>query len=196
MYTPLRISVFYTRAPTGKQPAFFDRASAPPVSEAPLITAPVRPARPPPLDLGDSEAAPLRRPGERTTAPPRRTGSRSAALVRAGTGNSTSPTAATPLARAPSASGPGALPAGLTLAPGRPRLIKFVEHALARAVVLGGNGALRAKDESARALAGLAVAVCGPREMADDAAAAVGGVDALRAAQVGGVELVEEVFGW
>ena len=55
---------------------------------------------------------------------------------------------------------------------------------------------MRAKDESAHALAGLAVAVCGPREMADDAAAAVAGVDKLRAAQVGGVELVEEVFGW
>ncbi len=61
-----------------------------------------------------------------------------------------------------------------------------MEHALARAVVLGGNGALRAKDESAHALAGLAVAVCGPREMADDAAAAVASVDRLRAAQVGG----------
>ncbi len=99
---PRCASAYSTRAPRrGKQPAFFDRASAPPVSEAPLSAPPTRPARPPPLDLGESEAAPLRRPGERTTAPPRRTGSRNAALVRAGSGpgaknNATSPTVAAP----------------------------------------------------------------------------------------------------
>lgn len=42
----------------------------------------------------------------------------------------------------------------------------------------------------------MVVGVCGPVGLADDVAAAVGGLDAVRRDQVGGVELCEEVFGW
>ena len=66
-----------------------------------------------------------------------------------------------------------------------------------RAVTLSharGGRQERAKDEGRPC--GMVVGVCGPVGLADDVAAAVGGLDAVRRDQVGGVELCEEVFGW
>ena len=152
VFTPLRISVFYTRAPTGKQPAFFAAASASPFAASGLERSPSAPSH---------------------AFPPR---SAAAQLLNLSS----------------SAQQPTYFPPGLTLAPGKPRLLKFLEHAINRAVTLGHSNP---KDE-ALSLTGLIVGVCGPVGMADDVAAAVSGVDPLRRDQVGGVEVHEEVFGW
>lgn len=205
VFTPLRISVFYTRAPIGKQPAYFAAASAEPFSTAPIPAsafanpaaspaAPPIPKRPPPLNLHEtSEAMPFRR-GDLHKDSVKRSGS-GGAPARTDTrraGGATAPA----LEQAPSTSGPVHLPPGLSLAPGRPRLLKFIEHALQRAVTLGqGRRMMRAKDD-ALSLAGLVVSVCGPTGLADEVVAAVAGVDPFRRDQVGGVEVLEEVFGW
>ncbi|KIM41657.1 hypothetical protein M413DRAFT_409883 [Hebeloma cylindrosporum] len=121
--TPLRINVFYTRAPTAEKPAFFTAATLDPSS---------------------------------------------------------------------SAHHPAQFPLGLTVTPGKPRLLNFLEHAINHAVTLGHSN----PNDEVPSLTGLVVGVCGPVSMADDVAAAVNGVDAARRDQVGGIELHEEVFGW
>ena len=161
VFTPLRISVFYTRAPIGKQPAFFAAASASPFAAS---------------GLGRS-------PSSRSRAPPPRS---------AAARSKPQPLSAQPLNLSSSSQQPSYFPPGLTLAPGKPRLLKFLEHAINRAVTLGHSNP---KDE-ALGLTGLIVGVCGPVAMADDVVAAVREVDPLRRDQVGGVEVHEEVFGW
>ncbi|KAF8154708.1 hypothetical protein B0H34DRAFT_717545 [Crassisporium funariophilum] len=79
---------------------------------------------------------------------------------------------------------------GLTLAPGRPRISKVLDAAIARAVSLGSGS----KDDEG--ITGMVVAVCGPVSLADDVVGAVGSVEPLRRDQVGGIEIHEEVFGW
>jgi len=81
-------------------------------------------------------------------------------------------------------------PSGLTLAPGRPRINKVVEGAIAKAVQLGAG----CKDDEP--ITGLIVGVCGPVALADDVAVAVNSIEPLRRDQVGGIEIHEEcVFG-
>jgi len=159
VFTPLRISVFYTRAPTGKQPAFFAAASASPFAASGLARSPSAPSHAPPPRSAAAQLQPLSVP---------------------------------PLNLSSSSQQPTYFPPGLTLAPGKPRLLKFLEHAINRAVTLGHSNP---KDE-VLSLTGLVVGVCGPVGMADDVAAAVRGVDPVRRDQVGGVEVHEEVFGW
>ena len=158
VFTPLRISVFYTRAPTGKQPAFFVAASAGPFAASGVEGSPFSPSHAPPPG---SAAAQSQR---RSLVPPNLS----------------------------SVQQPTHFPPGLTLAPGKPRLLKFFEHAINRAVTLGHSNP---KDE-VLSLTGLIVSVCGPVSMADDIATAVSGIDPVRRDQVGGVEVHEEVFGW
>jgi hypothetical protein len=157
VFTPLRISVFYTRAPTGKQPAFFAAASASPFAES---------------GLGQSPSSPS---------------PRSAAAQ-----SQSQRLSAQALKLSSSAQQPTHFPPGLTLAPGKPRLLKFLEHAINHAVTMGHSN----PNGEVLNLTGVIVGVCGPVGLADDAAAAVSGVDPLRRDQVGGVELHEEVFGW
>ena len=160
VFTPLRISVFYTRAPTGKQPAFFAAASASPFAES---------------ELGRSLSSP-------SHLPPRSAATQTQfQRLSAQTLNLSSP-----------AQQPIHFPPGLTLAPGKPRLLKFLEHAINHVVNIGQSN----PNGEALSLTGVIVGVCGPVGLADDAAAAVSGVDSLRRDQVGGVELHEEVFGW
>ncbi|KAF8908120.1 hypothetical protein CPB84DRAFT_1813372 [Gymnopilus junonius] len=122
VFTPLRISVFYTRAPTGKQPP---PAPQPPASH---------------------------------------------------------------------------FPPGLTLAPGRPRLAKFLEGAQQRAVTLSHGSSRNLKEEYLTnpkddgRLSGMIVSVCGPLALVDDVVAAVNGLDSVRRDQVGGVEICEEAL--
>ncbi|KAF4609979.1 hypothetical protein D9613_010568 [Agrocybe pediades] len=276
VFTPLRVSVFYSRAPTGKQPAFFASAEASPFA-APLIENPVvnekqeRPAAPvrnvstrtkvrtalqnsginidvPPVPNTRSPTSPIgdrapdylprsRPPASRRPSspyksprvapqPPAPTASaypgetnekNDGELQRQGSSSSNNTTTSAThvnqgadlvksptgtISRyapqyAPQYSQSPHFPHGLTLAPGKPRLAKFLEHALQRAVTLshGRSGRQeRAKDEGRPS--GMVVGVCGPVGLADDVAAAVGGLDPVRRDQVGGVELCEEVFGW
>ena len=167
VFTPLRISVFYTRAPTGKQPAFFAEASASPFAVSALGGSLSFLSQPPPCSAA-AQAQALRE-------------SISQALC------------AKPLNPLPSPTyQPIYFPPGLTLAPGKPRLLKFLEHAITRTVTLGHSNL----KDGALNLTGLIVGVCGPVGMVDEVAAAVSGLDPLRRDQVGGVELHEEVFGW
>jgi hypothetical protein len=204
VYTPVRISVFYTRAPTGKQPAYFAHAAARPHhfdSASPLLHTPstrANPRRPNALVLNTKDAiTDLHRTlTNESTAPLN--------VKRSGSGSKEKSEKrrepASPVSPA-SSSSPSEqvhLPPGMTLAPGRPRLQKFIEGALQRAVTLGGVGASRhnrIKDEQL-GLSGLVVGVCGPVSLADDVATAVAGVEPLRRDQIGGIEVCEEVFGW
>jgi len=166
VFTPLRISVFYTRAPTGKQPAFFESADS-----SPFIASPASPTVDATLAKRPSSVFQSPRPAPQPPVPP-----------------------------PPPASH---FPPGLTLAPGRPRLTKFLEGALQRAVTLShGSGSRNLKEEYLAnpkddgRLSGMVVGVCGPLALADDVVAAVKGLDPVRRDQVGGVEICEEVFGW
>ncbi|KAF8960642.1 hypothetical protein BDZ97DRAFT_1922018 [Flammula alnicola] len=204
VFTPLRISVFYTRAPTGQQPAFFASSSAGPFSGLPPMSesdaSPQRPTRPPPLNLKESPEGDLRSPikgsagmtpaavtfnfnvkfaNEKESTPPLNVGHKR---------SRTSGSIAQGHVRSPSsAPAPSHFPPGLSLAPGRPRLVKFFEQAIQQAVSV--------RDEE-MSLSGLTVGVCGPVGLADDVAKAVGSIDPGRRDQIGGVEVCEEVFGW
>ncbi|KJA18253.1 hypothetical protein HYPSUDRAFT_205502 [Hypholoma sublateritium FD-334 SS-4] len=198
--TPLRISVFYTRVRAGKQPAFIDatRSAATPLG-------------PPPLNLGEA-------PTPRSDSPPRvdnvgglNTSVRRKATLNASeklhvaveTQNYSTPDRMQesekrlPAAPAPAVVAVALLPPGLTLSPGRPKVVSVIEHALDSALELGKSAHqyTRAGDAPPR-MTGLLVGVCGPLAMADAIAGAVGVIDAVRRDQVGGIELVEEAFGW
>ena len=160
VFTPLRISIFYTRAPTGKQPAFFAAASASPFAESELGRSPSSPSHlPPPSAAAQAQSQRL---------------------------------SAQTLNLSSSAQQPTYFPPGLTLAPGKPRLLKFLEQVINHTVNMGQSN----HNDEALSLTGVIVGVCGPVGLADDVAAAVSGVDPLRRDQIGGVELHEEVFGW
>ncbi|KAG5636484.1 hypothetical protein H0H81_007849 [Sphagnurus paluster] len=75
---------------------------------------------------------------------------------------------------------------GLSLTPGRPRVAKVVEAALAKAVALGAGP----KDEER--ISGMLVGVCGPPGLGDDVSRAVATIDPARRDQVGGIEMHEE----
>ena len=78
---------------------------------------------------------------------------------------------------------------GLSLTPGRPRVGKVLDGVIASTLTYAGG-----KDEGG--LRGVVVGVCGPVGLGDEVCGAVRGVGAQRRASVGGVEVVEEVFGW
>ena len=89
------------------------------------------------------------------------------------------------------------LPPGLTIAPGRPKIVGIIEHALDGALALGqGSHRYTRAGDALPPMTGLLVGVCGPLAMADDVSKAVGMIDAVRRDQVGGIEIVEEGFGW
>ncbi|KAG6837411.1 hypothetical protein H0H93_010029 [Arthromyces matolae] len=77
----------------------------------------------------------------------------------------------------------------LTVTPGRPKVVKSLEAALARAVSLAEDP----RDEER--VSGMLVGVCGPVGLGDDVSRAVAAIDPARRDQVGGIEMHEEVFG-
>lgn len=78
----------------------------------------------------------------------------------------------------------------LTLSPGRPKVGQIIEGVMGKIVRLGAG----VKDHEKNT--GVAVAVCGPIEMADEVNDQVAKLDEGRRDRVGGVEVIEEVFGW
>lgn len=84
---------------------------------------------------------------------------------------------------------PISLHPSLTLTPGRPRVGRAIDSAIAKAVSLGSE------QKEALGITGLAVGVCGPRSLADEVVKAVAAVDPARRDQVGGIEIHEEAFG-
>ncbi|KIY69433.1 hypothetical protein CYLTODRAFT_488935 [Cylindrobasidium torrendii FP15055 ss-10] len=79
---------------------------------------------------------------------------------------------------------------GLTLSPGRPKISTMLESTISKTVTLGAG----VKDHEANT--GMLVGICGPLSLADNVAAEVGKIDPTRRDQVGGVEMIEEAFGW
>lgn len=75
------------------------------------------------------------------------------------------------------------LPRGITLLPGRPNLDKLLDATVIDTMSAGGTN-------------GVFVGVCGPVTLANATARVVNGIDARMRADVGGVELHEETFGW
>lgn len=122
----MRISVFYTRAPTGQQPSFFES-----VTDRPYV--------------GKAQTFKVQ---------------------------------------------PQYLPPGITLSPGRPRIVNFINLTLQRAI------ALRSSSQNDIKLTGVIVGVCGPLALADDVAKAVANVEVTRRDHAGGIEVCEETFGW
>lgn len=203
VHTPLRISVFYTREPTGKQPAFVDASSAGPFSsfsDSAFKTDKASISKlPRALNLQGTP-----RTTQSTANVPHASIKRSATLTAWERlhGISEKPQPATPTHAAPEAVEEKALPVpaglgppGLTLAAGRPRIINFLEGALERTLALRkGQHYTRASDTPR--LTGMLVGVCGPLAMADNVIEAVGAIDSARRDEIGGVEIVEEGFGW
>jgi hypothetical protein len=71
---------------------------------------------------------------------------------------------------------------GLSLAPGRPRLIGAIEGTIAHTLSIGGSSVH----------SGLIVGVCGPVSLGDDVSKAVGLVDPAKRDDIGGIEIHEE----
>ncbi|KDR70244.1 hypothetical protein GALMADRAFT_214680 [Galerina marginata CBS 339.88] len=195
VFTPVRISVFYTRAPTGKQPAFFAATDASPFAASP--PAPPSPTADDGHENGNGGFVRPRPP------PSKRPSSPYQSPRAAPQPPSANPRTSVALALQQQPKAPVShFPPGLTLAPGRPRLAKFLESALQRAVTLShspphmysSDYLANPKDDGR--LSGMVVGVCGPVALSDDVVAAVGGLDPVRRDQVGGVEVCEEVFGW
>jgi predicted ferric reductase len=191
--TSITISVFYTRAPTGKQPAFFTRQAGDPFT-------------------GGADEIPRPVPSRRSSWPCKPPRSASPApdegSQRHPSGSSALDSETKLQAQAPTND------RFVTLAPGRPCVLKSLTNTLDRVITL--NHALRqssssshyknqedqlnktARNESLKhpILAGVVVGVCGPVDLADDVVRAVGSLDPVKRDQVGGVEICEEVFGW
>ncbi|KZT12697.1 incomplete iron reductase [Laetiporus sulphureus 93-53] len=79
------------------------------------------------------------------------------------------------------------LPLGLTLSPGRPKLLKILEGISDR------TGQSNGVDGT---LTGVLAGVCGPAALGEEVGKAVRHLDGDRRRAVGGVELHEEIFGW
>lgn len=75
------------------------------------------------------------------------------------------------------------LPRGITLLPGRPNLDKLLDATVIDTMSAGGTN-------------GVFVGVCGPVALANTMARVANGFDARMRADVGGVDLHEETFGW
>ncbi|KAF7377666.1 Ferric reductase transmembrane component 5 [Mycena sanguinolenta] len=78
----------------------------------------------------------------------------------------------------------GGVPPGITLSPGRPRLIGAIEGTIAHTVSTGAGGT--------NVHSGMIVAVCGPVSLADDVSKAASLVDPVKQYEIGGIEVHEE----
>ncbi|KAH9944663.1 iron reductase [Amylocystis lapponica] len=84
-----------------------------------------------------------------------------------------------------------ALPPGLTLSAGRPKLGKILESVVDHTSSPYGGG-----REILGPLTGIVAGVCGPLSLGEELAKAVRNIPSERAKTVGGIELHEEIFGW
>ncbi|KAJ6466914.1 hypothetical protein C8R45DRAFT_838725 [Mycena sanguinolenta] len=76
----------------------------------------------------------------------------------------------------------GGIPPGITLSPGRPRLIGAIEGTIAHTLSAGG----------VEVRSGMILAVCGPGGLADDVVKAARMVDPTKEHEIGGIEIHEE----
>ena len=88
----------------------------------------------------------------------------------------------------------GHLPSQLTIGPGRPRIAAAIDTAIDHACKLftPSGREHHASDQ----LSGLFVGVCGPPGLGEEARKAVSTIEPRKFQNVGGIEVVEETFGW
>ena len=86
------------------------------------------------------------------------------------------------------------LPPQLTITPGRPRVGSVIDTAIDHACKLFTPSGQ--EHHASDKLSGLVVGVCGPSGLGEEARKAVRSIEASRFQKVGGIEVVEETFGW
>lgn len=86
------------------------------------------------------------------------------------------------------------LPPQLTVAPGRPRITSVVDSAIDHACKLFTSSGR--EHHASDKLSGLLVGVCGPSGLGEEVRKAVTLIEGSRFRKVGGIEVVEETFGW
>lgn len=86
------------------------------------------------------------------------------------------------------------LPPQLTVAAGRPRVGSVIDTAIDHACKLFTSSGQ--EHHASDKLSGLLVGVCGPSGLGEEARKAVRSIEASRFQKVGGIEVVEETFGW
>lgn len=86
------------------------------------------------------------------------------------------------------------LPPQLTITPGRPKIASVIESAIDHACKLFTPSGL--EHHASDRLSGVLVGVCGPLGLGEEVRRAVGAIEPRRFRNVGGVEVVEETFGW
>lgn len=86
------------------------------------------------------------------------------------------------------------LPPQLTITPGRPRVGTAIDTAIDHACKLFTPSGR--EHHASDKLSGLFVGVCGPLGLGEEARKAVRSIDPCRFKKVGGIEVIEETFGW
>jgi len=86
------------------------------------------------------------------------------------------------------------LPPQLTITPGRPRITSVIDSAIDHACKLFTRSGR--EHHASDKLSGLLVGVCGPLGLGEEVRKAVSAIDVTRFRKVGGIETVEETFGW
>jgi len=88
----------------------------------------------------------------------------------------------------------GHLPPQLTITPGRPKIASVLDSTINHACKLftPSGREHHASDQ----LSGVLIGVCGPLGLGEEVRKAVSAVEPRRFRNVGGIEVVEETFGW
>lgn len=86
------------------------------------------------------------------------------------------------------------LPPQLTISPGRPKIASVIDSAIDHACKLFTPSGR--EHHASDKLSGVVVGVCGPLGLGEEARKAVSAIEPRRFQNVGGVEVVEETFGW
>lgn len=86
------------------------------------------------------------------------------------------------------------LPPQLAIHPGRPRVTTVIDSAIDHACKLFTPSGR--EHHASDKLSGLFVGVCGPFGLGEEARKAVRMIDGDRFRKVGGIEVIEETFGW
>ena len=86
------------------------------------------------------------------------------------------------------------LPPQLTITPGRPRLVSVIDSAIDRACKLFTPSGR--EHHASDKLSGIFVGVCGPPGLGEEARKAAGAIEPRKFRNIGGIEVVEETFGW
>lgn len=88
----------------------------------------------------------------------------------------------------------GNLPPQLTITAGRPKIASVIDTTIDNACKLftPSGREHHASDQ----LSGVLIGVCGPQGLGEEVRKAVGAVEPRRFTNVGGIEVVEETFGW